>query len=137
MSARDSNCPPSGKSRLFTVADQSATCLRWGLPHEDGGAESVSLKRASHFWLSIQKFIFFREKSFSGFGWVGLGWGGWVPRVAIYPTPLPLLVAKQMTGASISFVRGSTSIGCSRHHNSVSAPLPTLAGYVSHQYTAL
>ena len=75
-----------GVSQLLKVGSTP----RWG--RYEGKKESVYLKRASHFWLSIQSFIFPQRKLF-------LGWrsGGSKER-PFPPPPLQPPVGKQMTG---------------------------------------
>ena len=55
---------------------RAVMCSRWGLPQGgrgyEGKKEFVYLKPASHFWISIQKFIFGQRKNiFCGLGWLG------------------------------------------------------------------
>ena len=45
--------------------------FRDGVGGYGGKKKFVSLKWASHFWLSIQNFTFPSRKFFFGFGWVG------------------------------------------------------------------
>ena len=56
----------------------------WGGGYE-GKKKFVYLKWASHFWLSIQNFIFARGKFFA------FGWGGVDPPDPPPPPPLPLV----------------------------------------------